>query len=329
MTNKTKRSSRRKTALGTGHGGKSQQHGGCHRLTRKMEISWACGSGPWPSGPVRACGRRYGSGGLGRGCSVWVGFGDAAEGDFEAEGAELADVVGDLAADDRAGVRSSPGRGPGTACRGWTAACGRPSAGCSRWRRMLWPCRACGPAAGGGRLRGSGCGRPPRRSRRARRQVPVAFLGLGASGALAGLVVQRGAAGPGGPGGRRCGTCSCPRRSRRRRPGRRGVPSRASTRPAAAAPRTGPAAARSPRSGRRCRRFSRSMRASILASRAACSAVKNSAPSSASSSWLILRRAAAAGELGQHLGVAFPGDQVVHDVPAGHPVQVGEDGRRS
>jgi len=23
-------------------------------LTRKMEISWACGSGPWPSGLVRA-----------------------------------------------------------------------------------------------------------------------------------------------------------------------------------------------------------------------------------------------------------------------------------
>jgi hypothetical protein len=28
----------------------------------------------------------------------WVGVGDAAEGDFEAEGAELADVVGDLPA---------------------------------------------------------------------------------------------------------------------------------------------------------------------------------------------------------------------------------------
>jgi hypothetical protein len=36
---------------------------------------------------------------LGRACCVWVGFGDAAEGDFEAEGAELADVVGDLPAD--------------------------------------------------------------------------------------------------------------------------------------------------------------------------------------------------------------------------------------
>ena len=32
-------------------------------------------------------------------CSVWAGFGDAAEGDLEAEGAELADVVGDMAAD--------------------------------------------------------------------------------------------------------------------------------------------------------------------------------------------------------------------------------------
>ena len=42
-----------------------------------------------------SCGR-YGSGGLGRSCPVWTGFGDAAEGDFEAEGAELADVVGDL-----------------------------------------------------------------------------------------------------------------------------------------------------------------------------------------------------------------------------------------
>jgi hypothetical protein len=32
----------------------------------------------------------------------------------------------------------------------------------------------------------------------------------------------------------------------------------------------------------------------------------------------------AAGQGGQHPGVAFPGDQVVHDVPAGDPVQVGE-----
>ena len=35
-----------------------------------------------------------------------------------------------------------------------------------------------------------------------------------------------------------------------------------------------------------------------------------------------------AGQLGQHLGVAFPGDQVVHDVPAGDPVQVGDHGRQ-
>ena len=39
-----------------------------------------------------------GSGGLGGARLVRVGLGDAAEGDFEAEGAELADVVGDLAA---------------------------------------------------------------------------------------------------------------------------------------------------------------------------------------------------------------------------------------
>jgi hypothetical protein len=34
----------------------------------------------------------------------------------------------------------------------------------------------------------------------------------------------------------------------------------------------------------------------------------------------------AAGQLGQHLGAGFPGDQVVHDVPAGHAVQAGQDG---
>ena len=33
-----------------------------------------------------------------------------------------------------------------------------------------------------------------------------------------------------------------------------------------------------------------------------------------------------AGQMGQHLGVALPGDQAVHDVPAGHPVQVGQHG---
>jgi hypothetical protein len=65
------------------------------------------------------------------------------------------------------------------------------------------------------------------------------------------------------------------------------------------------------------------MRASIFASSAACSAVKNSAPSSASSSSAILRRRGA-GQLRQHLGVVLAGDQVVHDVLAGHSVQVGD-----
>src|SRR5690348_16605047 len=50
-------------------------------------------------GPAWVFGLRYGSGGLGGACLVWIGFGAAAEGDVEAEGAELADVVGDLAAD--------------------------------------------------------------------------------------------------------------------------------------------------------------------------------------------------------------------------------------
>ena len=53
---------------------------------------------------------RYGSGGLGLACGVRVWFGDAAQGDFEAEGAELADVVGDLAAD--AGLARSEGLEP-------------------------------------------------------------------------------------------------------------------------------------------------------------------------------------------------------------------------
>ena len=46
---------------------------------------------------VRVCGCGMGSGGLA--CPVWLGSGGAAEGDFEAEVAELADVVGDLPAD--------------------------------------------------------------------------------------------------------------------------------------------------------------------------------------------------------------------------------------
>src|SRR6185369_2538164 len=45
----------------------------------------------------------------------------------------------------RPDVRSSPGRGRGTPCRGWTAASGRPSAGCCRGRPGLRPCRGCRP----------------------------------------------------------------------------------------------------------------------------------------------------------------------------------------
>jgi hypothetical protein len=50
---------------------------------------------------------RYGSGGLDRACSVGVGFGEAAEGDFEAEGAEPVSRC-------HAGRRSSRTVGPGT-----------------------------------------------------------------------------------------------------------------------------------------------------------------------------------------------------------------------
>jgi len=45
---------------------------------------------------------------------------------------------------------------PHSACRDWTAACGRPSAECCRRRPGLWVCRGGGLAAGSGRLRGSG-----------------------------------------------------------------------------------------------------------------------------------------------------------------------------
>src|SRR2546430_16650681 len=84
-----------------------------------MEISWACGGGPCPSGPVRACGGRDGSGGLGRVCSVRGGFGDAAEGDFEAESAKLAHVVSDLTAGGRRGLAGGRARGLVTPSGGW------------------------------------------------------------------------------------------------------------------------------------------------------------------------------------------------------------------
>ena len=51
---------------------------------------------------------------------------------------------------------------------------------------------------------------------------------------------------------------------------------------------------------------SRPVRASTLASRAACAGVKNSAPSSASSSWLILRRAWRRASWASTLGLRSP-----------------------
>src|SRR2546421_7105526 len=163
-----------------------------------MEISGARGSRPWPLGPVRACPGGCGSGGLGRARCVWAGFGDAAEGDFEAEGTELADVVGDLPADaalalvivraevlmPHAGVGQQlvvdlqlgvPG---GDAGLGRAASSGQPP--------VAGAFAGLGAAGRHGGLAGDGA------------QVPVALLGLGAPGALAGLVVQRGTAGPGG-----------------------------------------------------------------------------------------------------------------------------------
>jgi hypothetical protein len=64
-----------------------------------MEISWARGSERTLAiGAGQGLRGRCGSGGLGRVRSVWGRFGDAAQGDLKAEGSELADVVGDLAA---------------------------------------------------------------------------------------------------------------------------------------------------------------------------------------------------------------------------------------
>jgi hypothetical protein len=70
--------------------------------------------------------------------------------------------------------------------------------------------------------------------------------------------------------------------------------------------------------------LTRSMRASMVA----CSVVKNSAPSRAASSSAILRRARVRASWASALGLRSPGDEVVHDVPAGHPVQVGDHRRQ-
>jgi hypothetical protein len=125
-------------------------------------------------------------------CSIWFGFGDAAEGDFEADSAELADVVGDLAADvtlalvvvraevfvSRAGVGQQLvvdlqlGVADGDLGFGFAAFAGQPP--------VAGAFAGLGLAGGGGGLAGDGG------------EVLVAFFVPGAAAALAGLVVQRG-----------------------------------------------------------------------------------------------------------------------------------------
>src|SRR5579859_8252222 len=139
----------------------------------------------------------YGSGGLGVSWSVRAG-GGAGEGDVEAEGFDLADVVGDLAAgcglpfvvvrakvliahagvgqqlvvDLQLGVAEGDLGFALAAASGQLAVAGALAGG--------------GLAGGHGGLAGD------------RGQVLVAFLVPGAAGALAGLVIQRGFPGPGG-----------------------------------------------------------------------------------------------------------------------------------
>src|SRR5262245_43457355 len=129
---------------------------------------------------------------------VRFGFGDAAEGDFESEGAELADVVRDLAVDVAAAfvvVRAEvliahAGAGQqlvvdlqlgvpdGDQGFGLAAPAGQPPVA-GAFAGLGLADRRGGFAGDGG-------------------QVPVALLGFGSSGPRAGLVVQRGAPGPGG-----------------------------------------------------------------------------------------------------------------------------------
>src|SRR5262249_30772224 len=133
-------------------------------------------------------------------CSAWfgVGAGEADEGDFEAEVAELADVVGDLAADAalalvvvraevgiaHAGVGQQLvvdlqlGVADGDLGLGFAAAAGQPA--------VAGALAGLGAPGRDGGLAGD------------RAQVPVALLGLGPPLALAGLVVEGGAACPGG-----------------------------------------------------------------------------------------------------------------------------------
>ena len=126
--------------------------------------------------------------------SVWAGFGDAAEGDLEAGGAEFADVavhvplaVVVVRAEvliSHAGVSQQLGGlqlgVPGGGARLGRAALAGQSPAAGAFAGL-------GPAGCHGGLAGDGA------------RVPVAFLGPGASGALAGLASVRGAAGKTAP----------------------------------------------------------------------------------------------------------------------------------
>src|SRR5258708_12037045 len=139
-----------------------------------------------------------GSGGLGACWPAWFGFGDAAEGDLEAEGAELANVVGDLPA------------GAGLAVVVVGAEVFMPGAGARQQRVVdlqlgvaegdagLVLAAAAGDLAVAGAFAGLGLAGCHGGLAGDGGQVLVAFLVPGAAGALAGLVVQRGAPGPGG-----------------------------------------------------------------------------------------------------------------------------------
>jgi len=122
------------------------------RLTRKMDLSWRAAATPAVTGRSGVCRALW----VRR--PVWclvrlVRVRDAAEGDVEAEGAELADVVADLPADLSAALivvrpRSSY-RMPG-----WIAACSRRSAGCCRGDQGFGFAAAAGQAPVAGALAG-------------------------------------------------------------------------------------------------------------------------------------------------------------------------------
>ena len=252
---------------------------------------------------------RYRSGGLGRVCPVGFGFGDAAEGDLEAGGSELAGVAGDLAA------------GVALAVVVVRAGVFIAHAGVSQQPGGLQLGVAGGGAGSGG---AASSGRPP---------VAGAFAGLGAAGCHGGLALQM------APGYRlpflalarplrlpdwwscgarpaqedRCGpvrnlvmpapvSATASRAARRAQPGIDPACCSCSSYGASSRSIT---AVRSPMPA-----ASRPVRASTLAGSAACPAVQNSAPPTASSRLADLAAGRGAGEPGQHLGVALPGDQV-------------------